>query len=446
MHHKMLISPIALLLCAGVMAHGQTLPGGESVGFTSGEKPALSYAGEQMPSNVLLIGVGDDMVYDSNVFSTTGAARQGDLIFNLGTHFSLLHQGKRSTISIDYLPYFQLYSKTTQYNRLDQTLSADMGLRLSNRWYLRARDTFSDQMNTYQPQLGGTVVSELGSPSTLNGFVYAPATPEQNNSTRIDFIYQRNVRTYFVVFGGYEQRRFKGEQATAQQMLNTQGETAGGQYTLRLTDHVTLGTLYLYQQLNLFGPLPEGSASRLPVHSGLVALDWQMSPTVIVDAFLGPQYLMPEGVQSATSELAPSYSHQLNWAGGGTITKQGQSTAVYLSAEHLITDGGGFLSYATNSSVDIGLRHRLIGNWDATWDVSFARTKGLSFGSSQNNIGSEGVNFRLERPVRGNLSVHLGYSFIHQGSQTTLPAGADFNRNQVSLGFYYELKKIPLTH
>jgi hypothetical protein len=444
MRHNVLIPLIISFFLTGILAQGQTLPGGESVGFSSGDKPALSYAGEQLPSNVLMIGFGDDMVYDDNIFSTTGDTRQGDFISNLGMHISLLHQSKRAIMSVDYLPYYQLYAKTTQYNRLDQNLAVDLGFRLSHRWFFRARDQYTDQLNTYQPQIGTTFVSGLSSPTSLNETVYAPTAPERDNSVRVDFIYQQNVKTYFIVFGGYEQRDFKGEQAIVQQMVNTQSETAGAQYTLRLTDHMTLGALYLYQQLNLFGPLAEGDASRLPVHSGLAALDWQMRPTVTLDAFLGPQYLMPEAVRGSTPQLTPSYPPQVNWAGGGTITKQGQDTAVFFTGQHLITDGGGFLTYATNSSVDLGLRRRLTRNWDATVDLSYAKTQDLSFGSTQNSIGSEAVNFRLDRTLRGNLEVHLGYSFIRQSSEATLPAGADFNRNQASVGFFYELKKIPL--
>jgi hypothetical protein len=139
-----------------------------------------------------------------------------------------------------------------------------------------------------------------------------------------------------------------------------------------------------------------------------------------------------------------SLSNQVEWAGGGTVTKEAGKFAFLASAQRIVTDGGGFLAYVTSSSVDAGLRRQLGNRWDVALDVAAVRNQAASLGLRSDNIDSQNATLTLEHALSESLTTRLSYNFIHQVSTGALPFGADFNRDRITFGIFYRLRTIPL--
>jgi len=442
-----LVLLIGCILTAGLAAQVVSPIGGMNVlaaPYGSGQRPSLAYTGELTPSNMLLLSFVDQTIYDDNIFDASGPTRQADIVTSLQSNILLFHNGERITVAAQYLPYLQLYRTATQYNRFNQELLADVNIKASARWDLRVRESFTDQVNTYQPQLDTNDVGDTGSPTKLNDTIYAPLAPERDTGTRADAVYQGSARTGFAVFGAYEQRNFTGTQAASTQLLSTQVITAGAEYPYRLTEHGTLGALALFQQMNVAGALTPGSASTLPVVSALGSVGWRLAPTVSVNAFGGLQYIKPGGVIASPAIPAGAYSGQMGWAGGGTFTDQGHAGAVFISGQRMVSDGGGYANYVLNSSVDGGLRRRLFKQCDMTLDLVFAQNKGLGFGFGTGTLSSKSVVAGLAHPLRKNLIFRCGYNYARQTSSGTLPNAPDFNRYQIIAGISYQMNGLAL--
>lgn len=443
---------VVIMLAALVVPVGLRAQGGASVGsanssampYGGGQQASLSYAGQEAPSNVLLLSAGSETSYDSNVLGGRGPAAVGDSLFALGPHVSVLHQGLRFGVEVDYQPYFQFYQRMTQYDRVNQALSVDTKLALSSHWALRLRDSFMSQTGLYQPLLGSSFVDNLGFPTRLNTSVYVPSALQRDNDARFDVTYQRSASASVSFFGGYGQLDFLGQPLSGQQLLNTKSETAGGEYTYRLSEHVTLGALTLLQRFSSSGSSPQGSPSGVIAASILASLAWHLRPTVAANAFFGPQYSRPDGLPGVGSSLVQSNANQLSWAAGGTISKQAGQTAVFVSAYRMVTDGGGLVAYVRNSALDVGLRRRLVRHWDVTWDVAVAQNKVLDFGLGSSSIPSQSISFGLQHPIGDRLTARLNYSLMRQNGSGLLPSVADFNRNLITLGIFYQVRRIPL--
>jgi hypothetical protein len=428
---------LSLLSCELQAQSGISIAAETAEIFGSGQRPSVDYAGEKPPTNVFFAETGYYAAYDSNPAGLSMGA-QADLVQDTTGHFVLLHNGPRLDALIEYLPYYEAYQHYSEWNRFNQLFSADVELKATEHWSFRIRDDFTDQTGLYTPQTGESAVSGVGSPTSLNNTVLAPLSNERGNSIRADATYQWSERTSLAAFVGYETRTFSG-QIPGTLLYDTNGESGGGQYAWRASEHTTLGVLYLFQRVDISGQLQPGDATRMDVQSALPTVGWKPRPSVDLEFFGGPQAVKQYGA-------GPAPLSQVEWAGGGTLTLQGQRSAVLFTAQRLVSDGGGLLSFVSNSYAAVSVRRRLLGQWDGTLGLSVAQNQSLGIADGSSNLNAQTASFDLERRLRRNLVFEAGYAYARQTSSGTAPAGADFHRNRVISGLSWQWGTIPLGH
>ncbi len=441
-----LLTPFGLWAQAG-NAGGSTSAAG--IPFGSGQAPSLSYAGQGTPSNMFLTSLSSQTTYDDNAVAT-GGPRIGDVIYSFGPHFALVQTTENFTAALDYQPYFQFYQRLTQYDRVNQSLSADLSYKFGPRVTFRLRDSFLDQTGMYQPQPGTDFVAGLGAPTELNTTIYPPLLSERDNNTRLDAIYEKSTRTSVTLFGDYDRAHFNTSTSSDASVSDTQSVTAGAQYAYRLSEHLTFGTLYLFQPMRFLGNLPAGSASQITVQSALVTLGWRAYPSVMVNLFGGPQYKELQGLQGTSSVTAGSSraagtpGNPWSWAAGGTVSKQSERTALVLSVSRAVSNGGAWLPAVTASTVNLGLRRHLSRRWDGNCNLSYAQNQYLGNLFGGGRLDSETLSVGVGHSVSERATIRLSYNFIQQQGSGLPIVGENFGHNQVSLGLFYRLRKAPL--
>ena len=102
------------------------------------------------------------------------------------------------------------------------------------------------------------------------------------------------------------------------------------------------------------------------------------------------------------------------------------------------------LGLVTSSSINLNVRRRLVGHWNAAWSFTYADHRALAAAQSGSHLRSGTANFSLERQLSNNLSTRLGYTYIFQSSADPALLFADLNRNRVSFGVFYRYHQIPL--
>ena len=451
---------ILLLVPAGSWAQLGNAPStsmGGPTAFGNGVQPQLTYAGTVAPSNLISFSLSTETGYDSNI-GNLGAQPVGGAFLSLGPNIGVARRGEHLSIDLDYYPRYLFYPGQEQYDNLNQVLALGASYRFGPRVTLEVRDSFSSQSGNFQPGLSNpsSAVPGLGPPTTLNQTVYTGFVRQQNNGLRVDAIYQMSGRTSFTLFGGYNQLHFTGQPPNGQRLLNTRGTSGGLQYAYRLSEHTTLGVLYLYQNFDFEGSQSViGAQSRIAVHSVLASFAWQLSPSVALSVFGGPQYIPSEEYFVPSPTLPgggvtvgnPLFRSQWNEAAGGTLTKQVEKTAFNLMVQRSVTDGGGLLTAVTSSSLGVGARRKLRRGWDASLNVTYALTDGLTLPSlPRNNFSSESATLALDHSLSETMTARLSYTFTHQSNVALVPVAATFDRSRVSLSFSYRAKSIPLSH
>lgn len=400
----------------------------------NGEKPGLTYAGEQVPLNVLLGELAYEGAYDDNPLgASSGSAADG--VQAMGGNLLLQHQGEHLQATAGYQPYYERFLTYTQYDQFDQFSSADIRLVGMGRWSSRVRDSYSRQNEPYAPLSAAASSGAPAAPGGLNGTVYTPLARMEANSARLDLVYQSNPRGFLNVFGGYEQRSFS-QTATSASLYKTRGPATGAELAWRPSEHAIVGVLGVFQRLEFPGasgiPPRIEIASVLPTWASAPWLGWQLQ------AYAGPQ------IWAQPQSAAGSAQRSLAWAAGGTVSRQGERTAFFLKADHVLADGGGALSVVESTTVGGGLRHQVVGRCDGSLQAGWARNSALDALSGAGTLNEASASADLARPLRGNMIWHLQYDFVRQLASAGAPGLEQFHRTRIATGLSWRFGAHPL--
>jgi len=410
-------------------AHGESEPAG------------LSYAGTSPPRNVLMFGFNLGSSYDDNVFSNN-QQRVGDASFLFGPSLNLRREGKSLSLAMDYQPHFRIYRNGSEPGTLDQGLVLDASYRVNSHLAFRARTSASYTTGIFQPSQSAEILSGLGSPSSLNQSVFTPTVKQLSLSSRIDASYQASKHDSVSFYLGQSTLDFKQQVSNESGLQNTQERDAGLLYQHRLSPHSTLGVDYRFQNIHF------GQDSRTLVHSAFFSYAQQISPSLTISVFGGPQYSRLKELFSLPLGpfllQVPVSSTDWNWAIGGALTKRLDRTAFQLTTQHQVSNGGGLIGAVVSNSVGANVRRRLSRRWDAIWSGTYAQNNSLASGFPTSDYQSETAGFGLERSLTEKLSLRMGYDYLRQrGSGGTLSI-ADFDRDLWSVQFSYRFHQIAL--
>jgi len=409
--------------------------------YGKAEKAGLSYAGTPAPRNILSLGFSSGSSYDDNIFGNN-QNRVGDVDFLFGPSLSLHRDGRLLSLALSYQPYFRIYRRTSEPNAVDQTLALDVAYQATSRFSLRGRGSAYYTTGLFQPSQNVEFVPGLGSPSSLNNTLYTPITRQLSWSSRIDATYQVRVHDSVGLFVGDSRLNFTQQASSAGYLQNTEERQAGLLYEHRLSPHTTVGTNYLFEDIRF------GSDSRTLVHSAFLSYSQQVSRSLTVSVFGGPQYsrlhevvIFPVG---PFRFQVPIFQVGWNWALGGTLTKRLDKTVLQLNAQRQVSNGGGFIGAVVGTSVGASVRRRLPARWDAILSGGYAKNVSLTSGSYASEFHSETAGLGFERSFTERLSFRLGYDYFRQRGSGQLPFFASFDRNLWSAQLSYQFHPIAI--
>lgn len=409
--------------------------------YRDGEKAGPNYDGTSPTRNILAFGLNAGSSYDDNILGNN-RQRVGDVAFQFGPSLNVRREGQRLSFALSYQPHFRVYRKVSEQNGVDQTLGFDAVYKVSSRLSFRARTSAFSTTGIFQPNQNQESLPGLGSPSSLNNTVFTPTARQLTWSSRLDASYQAGKHDLVGIYAGQSKLDFHQQLSNAGSIQNTEQKDAGLVYQHRLTRHTTLGIDYQYEDIRF------GSDSWTLVQSAFISYAQQVSPSLTLSVFGGPQFsrlneviVFPLGPFTVRVPVSLPTS---NWALGGTLTKQSDVTAFQLTAQRQVSDGGGLLGAVVSSSAGASARRRLPGRWDAIWRAGYANNSSLDTTSSRGAYQSLTAGVGLGHSLTENLSVRVGYDFIHQRGTGQSQLFADFDRDLWSVQFSYGFHEIAL--
>jgi len=405
--------------------------------FGAGNQTPLRFQGESVPTNQMFLSVGASTFYDDDVFATN-SRRAGDEAFSIDSHVGITRQTERLTASFNYSPFFLLYRQMDQYDRLNHSASLGLTYRLTSRFSLGLYDTISYQNGVYPSLAGQQIMSGLASPTALNQMIVPYTVRTLSDVAGLGLTFVKSQRTSLTFSGNYIQEKY-GNQTPGQPLYNANGASGGMALQYRLTEHTSFGILLLHQDTTYRGGHFFGYRLRSQVESTFFSVGSSLSPTVTVTVFIGPQYIRTIGQESAGVGLIGHFQT----SGGASITKEVRRTALDLSVQRSISDGGGLYASVIDNTATFGVRRQLVGHWEAGLHGGVAQADPSLFQNANGRTDALTASIGIERPFSHGAVFRISYVTWHQLSHGTLPNAANYDRDQVTVGIDYQLKAIP---
>jgi hypothetical protein len=438
---SILSAAILALLPVGTAAQtaSTTTPQTQIPGFGSNAQTPLRLAGETGPENLVSLSLGTSAFFDDNVLANN-ADRMSDEALAFTSHLGVSRRTQRLAINFDYKPFFLLYRKTDRYDRLNHAADLSLVYQLNSRFSLGVHDSFS-YVNGVLPSLSGQqILAGPTSPTSLNLGIYSYTTRTLSNTSGLDLTFTKSRRTSLTFSAGYNQLKFGNQAGATQSLYSSDGVSAGLQYQYRVSYHTSLGLVFLHQDDTYQGGQVFGNRLRSQAESVFIAVGSRLSPTVTLSLYGGPQYVRTLGASSVAGGGVSGFQG----AGGGSVTKEVRKTALNVSVLRSVSSSGGLYTSTINTYANFGVRRRLVGHWEGNIRGGAAQADASIFRLANGKTDALTGGVDLNRPFAGGSNFHISYDTDHQLSKGTLPISANFDRDQVTIGFDYQLKAIPL--
>ena len=399
------------------------------------------YASEVPADSGFDLDLQSRLIHDNNIFSDD-AQRQSDNIFQEGAVLNAWKTKPLWSLGLEYQPTILLYQRATSFNAIDQGLKLDGNYRILPYLQFRWSESVHYTTGVLDSASNDYVSLPTGPPPALNATLVTPLIRELANQSQLELVYNRSNRSFFDLSGSYGFLDFGGGTAFVPDLFNTQSGTGGFSYEYRLTRHLTVGLRYLFQQFAY------ALGTRDSAHNIFLTALWQMGPHAVVSVFAGPSVSVtgaPLSILAAsggTSASFPPGEVTRHWspAAGGSFTLRSDQTVLRLTAQRLISDGGGLLTTVVSVYEGAELRRRLVYASDLVLTVGNARSVALQGLGGRGAVDSQSAEIALEHSVFENLSVHFDYHVSRQRVNQYVPF-ADVHDGRYTLGLVYRIGK-----
>ena len=420
--------------------HAQAQIGVDTARSRNLEKPTTdsNYAAEVPFSSGYNLELLSGVTFDDNALESN-ANQQDDWVFQESAVFDLWKERPLWDIAFRYKPTVLLFKSQSSVNTLDHDLTFNASYRFTHRLRLGLDEAFNRNTGFFQASSNQNFSLPTTPPPGLNGTLLTPLSTNLSNSVYGDLQYAVSKRGSLDFTGGYAFVHYSGvDGVSAPPLLNTESPTAGASYEYRFSKRLTGGVRYLYELFHY------GAGISDRVHSGFLTALWEVGPHAVVSLYGGPQYSQAGGATPPRSIFSTFSSTTLTPGGGGSFTLRSDETVLQISAQRVITNGGGVLETVTNSYEGLQARRLLQHGWDVIILATNAQSTSLHGGFGPGKVNTQTIGAAVEHPVSESLGLHFEYDYQRQRVNQFVPFGTNLDRNTYTVSVFYRLGEHPL--
>jgi hypothetical protein len=394
----------------------------------SDEGYSLAFAGETPRTNYLRGGLSFGTAYDDNAVPSSGQA-VGEAKYYILPTLSLQQTRPRVSFTLSYSPGYTFHQRVTSLNGIDHSLAIGFESRLSPHVTLKVSDSFQRTSDLLSLADLGVSPGGPGGPNGPSDPIVPPAANRISNFGQAEITYQ------------FAQNAMIGAKSTLSGLwypnrANIDGlfdATAGSGavfYAHRLSGRHYIGATYQYQRL-----LTHPGQGETQTQSTLFSYTLYLPPNLSLSFFAGPEH-------SATQGLFLVPFRRWSPAVGGSLAWHGERTSLVTGYARRVGDGGGLsgavLSHRADASMLWQMARTLTGGIGASYSSK-------SLLGAEQSLGAEGHTWSgsasIQHPLGQNLSVQLGYTYLHQSYGSVSVISDALDRNYVSISLTYQFER-----
>ena len=321
----------------------------------------------------------------------------------------------------------------SSYLSLNQNGGAKILWQFAKRWQLSAEDRYLYTSDPFAPYLTVDGVPTFNNP---NPVMYIPRSINESNVGSVTLTYQMSAHDNLIFTGGESFQRYINTSFSAN---NSFTYTGGFYYQHVFSARLSAGTGYSFTALDYGHGL-----SRSGIQAIVGFVNYQLSPTMLVTAFVGPE-------DTATKDIVPTfcfpgygcfgyhavYQSQWNVAEGGTFGWTRRRNAFRAGFRHQNSDGGGILGTVRLYQITASYRRSLAQRWNFSTGVSYNNSLSISqFHANEFAKGLQGTVV-LGRNISPSWNATVYYSLIHETQNYYTPQPSTLGTNGVGISLRY---------
>jgi hypothetical protein len=377
-------------------------------------------------------------LFDSNFANASGGAGW-DEVSTIGGNFSLRRAAGSSALTLNYTGGGYIDPRNSANDSTYHAFTASEALQF-RRVTLTLVDSFS-----YLPEssfgFGGTGgggsaflgITLLNPNVTPGQGIISPLASRFSNTAFAEVSYAASQRSAWTFSGSYGILHF-----TSSGFLNTADYGASVGYNYLITTKDTIGFSYQFDATRFSPALASINNHTISINYGHF-----ISKQLSFQAGAGPQ------LNDFVPVIGPSLGLHLQWSANAGLSYLHGRTTTSVSYAHGVTGGAGILIGANTDAVSAGVS-RPLGRYSAiSGSFGYSRNTSLTqFGQAGSSYDSEYASVGFSKGLGPQASIIANYSLIHQttnsGPCAAVLCGPQLTRNQIFVGFSWNMRPIPL--
>ena len=319
------------------------------------------------------------------------------------------------------------------YATLNQNGGAKILWQFTKRWQLAVDDNYVYTNDPFEPYLTIDSVPTFNNP---NPVIYIPQAVTETNVGSVNLTYQMGPHDSLNFTGGESFQRFMNTTLSAE---NSYTYSGGSNYQHAFSARLSGGGGYSFTALDFGHGL---SRSGIQAVTGFAS--YQLSPTMYVTGFVGPEY-------TASKDIVPTfcfpgygcfgyhavYQAQWNLAEGATFGWSRTRNALRVGFRHQNSDGGGLLGTVRLYQVTAAYRRSLTQRWNFSAGISYNNSLSISQYHANEFLKAAQGTLSLERNISQSWNATMYYALLHQSQNYYSPQPSTLGTNGVGITLRY---------
>ena len=322
---------------------------------------------------------------------------------------------------------------SSNYTTLNQNARANILWQFAKRWQLAVKDNYIYTNDPFDPYLTRDSVPTFNDP---NPVIYIPQAVTEMNVGSVNLTYQMSEHDSLIFTGGENFQRFYN---TALANYNSYSYSTGANYQHMFSARLSAGGGYSFTAID-YGH----GQSRSGIQGITGFASYQLSPTMYVTGFIGPQY-------TASKDIVPTFcfpgfgcfgyhaQYQAEWSlgEGATFGWSGPRNALRAGFTHQVGNGGGYIGTVRLYQVTANYRRSLTRKWDFFAGISYNNSRSITEFNPNGFSNALVGTVAFLRNISQSWNARMYYSAIHQSYRYSLPQSATVGTNGVGITLQY---------
>ncbi len=319
------------------------------------------------------------------------------------------------------------------YSALNQDGGAKIRWQFTKRWQLTVDDRYMYTDDPFAPYLTVEGVPTFNNP---NPVIYIPHAITEANVGSVSLTYQMGPHDALNFTGGESFQRYINTPLSAD---NSYAYSAGTNYQHDFSARFSAGGGYNFTALD-YGH----GVSRSGIQGITGFASYQLSPTMSVTGFAGPEY-------TASKDIVPTfcfpgygcfgyhavYETQWSAAEGATFGWTRTRNALRVGFRHQNSDGGGLLGTVRLYQGTAAYRRALSQRWNFSAGISYNNSLSISQYHANEFLKVLQGTVSFEREISQSWNATIYYGLIHESQNYYTPLPSTLGTNGVGISLRY---------